>query len=375
MKFLWLLFFTQAFANTLVTPTELSQTMPTFKDDKEFARFEQVAQRQMSYFNRVSMKGTIQFGDDQYDREIMRKTLEEFMLDIAAYKKCLKVLADNPFVFKTPKDYCMERFNSRIQARYKVYKPVSKEKKTFFTAYYSPDLEGSKKKEGEYVNPIYALPEEDSLRRLTREEIDFEGKLEGHGYELFYVKQSLFDLYLFHVEGGGRIRVKQEDGSFKKRYLSYHGSNKRKFAFIYHHMLAQGMISEENRSLEAQRKYLEQHPLKRREVYATNPSYIFFKVTDDEPLGVGNIPLTQGRSLAIDTRIYKWPGMLHFVQMDLPQLNGLGEVQAKQMKRFFLSQDTGEQFADLLESISIWVMAAKLKSQLIIPRLMVINSS
>jgi membrane-bound lytic murein transglycosylase A len=135
--------------------------------------------------------------------------------------------------------------------------------------------------------------------------------------------------------------VKQEDGSFKKRYLSYHGSNKRKFAFIYHHMLAQGMISEENRSLEAQRKYLEQHPLKRREVYATNPSYIFFKVTDDEPLGVGNIPLTQGRSLAIDTRIYKWPGMLHFVQMDLPQLNGLGEVQAKQMKRFFLSQDTG----------------------------------
>src|SRR5690606_38130368 len=74
--------------------------------------------------------------------------------------------------------------------------------------------------------------------------------------------------------------------------------------------------------------------------FASSPSYIYFKVTQDEPLGVNNIPLTEGRSMATDYRIYKDYGLLQFVQTQKPVLVDEDIVQTD-FGRFFISQDTG----------------------------------
>jgi membrane-bound lytic murein transglycosylase A len=90
-----------------------------------------------------------------------------------------------------------------------------------------------------------------------------------------------------------------------------------------------------------QRKYLVDNPGVLEEVLSICPSYIFFKVTTDEPLGVKNIPLTENRSLATDYRIYKEYGILNFVQAVKPVRNASGDLEHKAFSRFFINQDTG----------------------------------
>ncbi len=328
----------QAFA-LIKTPTVSEFNPPVFSDDIDFNLMERAIDRQLKYFSRINLNADIQFGERVYKKQDMRDSLVEFKNLMAEYKSCLKILAELETIYTTAREICQEYFNRSVTNKFDVYRP--EEKSTFFTAYYSPDLEASLTQDSVYKNPVYSLPSEDHLRTLTREEIDFDKKLTGHGYELFYVKQSLFDLYLFHIEGGGRVKIKQADGSFTTHFLSYAGTNRQKLRFIYHYMLDQGMITQDNMSLETQRRYLRNNPQDQRAVYAYNPSYVYFKITQSEPLGVGDIPLTEGRSIAIDTRLYKQVGMLHFVSAKKPTLDKSGNIVHKKFGRFFISQDTG----------------------------------
>ncbi len=352
MKLFVFLFWGAVALGQVITPTQSMENPPLFSDDIDFSLMEKAIERQLIYFNKIDLEQTVQFGDDIYKKRQLKVSLEEFGKLISSYKSCLQILKEIQTRYTTAREFCLQTLNKEVQQKFHFYKPQEQEEsepqsvlpalgETFYTAYYSPDLEASKVKDDVYKNPIYALPKEAELRSLSREEIDFDKKLEGHGYELLYTKQSLFDLYLFHVEGGGRVRIKQSDGSFLNRFLSYAGANGKKFRPVYHYMLEQGMITPENKTLEDQRRYLRENPDDRREVYASNPSYIFFEITEEEPLGVGDIPLTPGRSIAIDTRLYKQVGMIHFVKTYIPVLNERGEVEQKVFKRFFLSQDTG----------------------------------
>jgi membrane-bound lytic murein transglycosylase A len=152
----------------------------------------------------------------------------------------------------------------------------------------------------------------------------------------------LFDIYLFHVEGGGRVTIHNEDGSIAgKAYLSYAAANGQRFAFLFRIMLERGWLKEGEASIANQRKFIEENPQHAREIFASSPSYIFFKETDDEPLGVRNIPLTENRSLAIDIRIYKDVGVINYIKANRPRFAQDGSIERTDFSRFFISQDTG----------------------------------
>tara|TARA_B100001971_G_C18268046_1_gene596637 strand:- start:75274 stop:76434 length:1161 start_codon:yes stop_codon:yes gene_type:complete len=309
-----------------------------FVDDLDFKNLDLAIERQLRSFQSRDLSKKITLGSDEYTRADMQKSLVFFKALVEKTMECLKTEL---------RDVCYSKFNSVMNQNFIVYKPIPldweaghADNKSLFTAYYSPDLHGKYKKDSVYKHAIYAYPKEARLRRLTREEIDFDKKLAGRGYELVYVKESLYDIWLMHVEGGGRVQIEKEDGTIEMRYLSYKASNKQSFNFLYKYMLRAGMLKPGEASVFNQRLYLEQNPDRQREVFASCPSYIFFQFTQDEPLGVNNISLTENRSLATDYRIYKDYGFLNFIQAQKP-IRQNDRIVMRDFSRFFLNQDTG----------------------------------
>lgn len=324
-----------------VTPTtEFNQSL-VFEDDLDFENIHLAIDRQLTSFRRAPQRTTVKYGRTVYPANRLEVTMRSFKTLVTETQNCMKV---------TDKSSCMNEFNRRVNAEYAIYVPVpartepgfGQKQTTLYTGYYSPDLKGSLTRTERFKNPIYGLPTRADQRGLSRDQIDFEGALEGQGLELFYVEDSLFDIYLFHVEGGGRVTIHDEQGrETGKAYLSYAAANGQRFAFLFRIMLERGYLQPGEASIENQRRFIEENPQHAREIFATCPSYIFFKVTEDEPLGVRNIPLTENRSLAIDIRIYKDVGVINYMKANRPRINANGNVERVDFSRFFISQDTG----------------------------------
>lgn len=334
------IFLISSFALAETTPTTRLNQSLVFSDDMDFENIDLVIERQMTSFNRIGLKGTIKFGTKNYPKTVLRDSLILFKELVDTAKECKKSNASN---------VCMEQFNKSMNEKFAIYVPVpaktepgfGKKATTKFTSYYSPDLHGSRVRTDVYKNPIYRMPDAPHAN-YTRVAIDYKGALDGKGYEIFYVKESHYDIYLLHVQGGGRIQIENPDGSKEIKYLSYAGKNSQPFQMVYKYMMERGYLQPNDAGIPGQRRFLEQNPDKAEEIFSTCPSYVYFKESDDEPVGLNNIPLTEGRSLAIDVRIYKTMGMLNFVKtVKASHLDENGKVVKVPFARFFVSQDTG----------------------------------
>jgi membrane-bound lytic murein transglycosylase A len=336
--FLFVFIFSNSLFAQEITPTESFNQCMTLSDDMDFENLDLAVQRQMSAFRRINLKGDIKFGEKVYPKTIVKESLELFQQIYSQAKVCLKL---------SERSFCLNEFNRLVNENFDFYRPIPEEgkkteglKRTKFTSYYSPDFHGSRTPTPRYSKPIYKYPENDKDRNFSRVEIDYKQALAGKNLELFWVEESFFDLYLLHVQGGGRITIEDEAGNKEVKYLSYNGSNSQSFKMIYRYMLDQGYIS--NASIENQRKYLDENPDKQEEIFSICPSYVFFKESDEEPVGVHQIPLTEGRSLAIDTRIYKTVGLINFVKANrVKSFDSNGKISKMPFSRFFISQDTG----------------------------------
>ena len=82
------------------------------------------------------------------------------------------------------------------------------------------------------------------------------------------------------------------------------------------------------------------HPDEAAKVRAANRSYVFFRVTglsnDGEPVGAQGVPLTPGRSIAVD-RVHEY-GTPFFIEANLPIESG---KPASPFRRLMIAQDTG----------------------------------
>ena len=89
------------------------------------------------------------------------------------------------------------------------------------------------------------------------------------------------------------------------------------------------------------RAYLNDHPDEMATVFNYNPSYVFFKLESEGPLGYINVLLTPGRSIALDRRIFP-PAALAFIQTEKPVVDSAGQIDSwTDFSRFVLNQDTG----------------------------------
>jgi membrane-bound lytic murein transglycosylase A len=211
---------------------------------------------------------------------------------------------------------------------------------------------------GEYIYPIWANRDLLSNRGLTpavtsekvigriegdslvpyysRREIDDLGSLRGRGYEIAWVKDPI-DLFFLHIQGSGVLRL--PDGSQIK--VGYAGANGRAYRSIGRLLIDDGKIPREEMSMQRLRRYLTDHPDERSEIMAYNESYVFFRFLRDGPVGSLEVPITPGRSIATDSRLFP-KGALAFIYTQRPVLDPTGQLIGwTPFLRFVLNQDTG----------------------------------
>jgi membrane-bound lytic murein transglycosylase A len=312
-------------------------------DDLDFENLALAIDRQLASYEIQGLKGTIKFGTVAYPKTVLRDSLELLKELTNTARACLAAHG-------LDSESCQNQFNVEMNSKFNIYRPNPNKQEardrsgrntTHFTSYYSPDLMGSRVRTDRFKHAIYKMPENPADQNYTRAEIDFHGALDGKNLELFYVEDSFFDLYLLHVQGGGRVKVYNDDGTYTYSYLSYAGKNSRPFQMIYKYMIQKGYLRGDA-SVPAQRRFLDEHPEKEEEIFSSSPSYVYFKETVDEPVGLDNIPLTEMRSLAIDARIYKTTGLINFVKAVKPtRVDENGKVVKAPFSRFFIAQDTG----------------------------------
>ncbi|MDR3439615.1 MltA domain-containing protein [Telmatospirillum sp.] len=200
-----------------------------------------------------------------------------------------------------------------------------------FTGYFESELKGSRTRGGPYQVPLYArpsgLPADPGQAYFSRAEIE-QGALEGKASVLVWVADAV-DAHILQIQGSGRIRF--DDGTVSQ--IGYNGSNGRKYVGLGQILLNHGKITLEDVTMQTVRRWLKSHPAEAPAMMAENPRYVFFRFTSgDSPTGSAGVPLTPGRSLAVDQR---------FVPLGIPLWLDSADPDGIPLRRLMIAQDTG----------------------------------
>jgi membrane-bound lytic murein transglycosylase A len=321
-----------------------SSAYPDFFDDMDYDGLENCILESISYLNRVSPTLKFRFGQDIFNTPHMIKSLEHFLNFIRT-----KPLKDELIQY--------------IKKNYLIYTTVGSDtpRQVLFTGYYEPVLEGSLKKDSTYKFPIYTRPDdlttvdlslfspqfegETIIGRYTnqrvvpyydRKEIENEGLLEGKVQEIAWLKDRI-DLFFLQIQGSGKICL--DNG--KTIDVHYHATNGQPYRSIGKFLVDQGKIPLEEISMQKIRDYLRHHPEEIETILNYNPSYVFFKIEPNGPIGCLEAKLTPGRSIALDSRLFP-PAGLAFIETKKPLINADKTIQQwMSFSRFVLNQDTG----------------------------------
>lgn len=196
------------------------------------------------------------------------------------------------------------------------------------TGYYEPVHKGSRAPSAAFATPIYRRPPDlvnavDETERgakaaqlthlrltedgrkvpyATRQDID-EGALAGRGLELVYLADPV-DVFFMQVQGSGRIVL--PDGTMIR--VTYDGKNGHPYTSVGRHLIDTGVFAAEQVSLKALERWLKADRDRGRRVMWQNKSYVFFRELSGKdalgPVGAMSIPLSPGRSLAVDTSFH-----------------------------------------------------------------------
>lgn len=192
------------------------------------------------------------------------------------------------------------------------------------TGYYEPLIKGSRHPDSEYSVPVYRRPSDlvnvvaesergaksASLTHLRQTDKGLEpfpkraeienGVLAGQGLELLYLQDPI-DMFFMHVQGSGRIEL--PDG--EKIRITYDGKNGHPYTSIGRVLVDAGEFSPGAVTLQSLKKWLRADAKRAQSVMWKNESYIFFRELEGDEargaMGVNNITLRPGRSLAVDT--------------------------------------------------------------------------
>jgi len=229
----------------------------------------------------------------------------------------------------------------------------------FVTGYYEPEVNGARTRDARFSIPVYgrpddlvtAAPETERARfndritgfratpdgekpYYTRAEI-WAGALDGRGLELLYLDDAI-ELFYMQVQGSGLVRL--DDGSTLR--LTYAGKNGHPYTSIGRVLITRGEMAPDDIDMDTVKAWLRADSERGRALMQENTSYVFFRELDaeegrDGPLGAGGVPLTPGRSLAVDTE-YIPLGTPIFVTVA-----GLETPDARPFRRLMVGQDVG----------------------------------
>jgi membrane-bound lytic murein transglycosylase A len=231
----------------------------------------------------------------------------------------------------------------------------------FVTGYYEPVIDGSRTQTDVYNVPVYRRPSNLFVRGFNqsstglpnkgqvfrkigrrklvpyydRAEIE-DGKIAGRGLEICWLKNQT-DLLFTQIQGSARVRL--EDGSTMR--INYDAHNGYPYTPVGRILIDRGIIPKDQMSMQRIREWMEQNPDGANELRRQNRSYVFFREVQlsdkDEAVGAQGVPLTPGRSIAVDKALHVY-GTPFFIEGELP-------IESEQSKtpfrRLMVAQDTG----------------------------------
>ncbi len=228
-----------------------------------------------------------------------------------------------------------------------------------FTGYYEPLLDGSREASARFRHPLLARPPDLVSVDLGQFDPELQGRrvagrveggkllpypdraaieagaLAGKDLELFWVDDQVARFFL-EIQGSGQLRL--PDGETVR--VGYADQNGQPYRAIGRDLVEFGALTKEQVSMQAIREWLAAHPDQAPAIMARNRSFVFFRELPAQaqaagPLGAQNVPLTPGRSLAVD-RKYLPLGAPVWLDATVPHPKG--EVP---LRRLLVAQDTG----------------------------------
>lgn len=223
------------------------------------------------------------------------------------------------------------------------------------TGYYEPVLNGSRRRDARFTVPLYGVPDDlvtvdlgELYPALKGERV--RGRLVGRrvvpypdraaiaqgqgprGKELLWVDSEV-DAFFLHVQGSGRVRL--PDGTTVR--VAYADQNGHPYRAIGRALVEAGELTVEQATGPGLRAWLAAHPDRARAVLDSNPSFVFFReepIADPSlgPRGSLGVPLTAGRSIAIDPRN---------LPLGAPYFLATTDPDGAPLQRLVMGQDTG----------------------------------
>lgn len=178
------------------------------------------------------------------------------------------------------------------------------------TGYFEPLLAASRKPQGAFRHPLHAMPPPDVLRRQplpTRAQIEQDAAVRNRlrPYELAYLADPI-DALLLQIQGSGRLQLSEPDGRQRLVRLAFAGHNEQPYQSLAKALIERGEIQPSEASWPGLREWARRSPQRAAELSAQlNPRYVFFREEplpnpEQGPRGAQGVPLTPGRSVAVD---------------------------------------------------------------------------
>ncbi len=226
------------------------------------------------------------------------------------------------------------------------------------TGYYEPLLRGDRVRTERARYPLYAAPDDlitvdlagvyPELKNLrlrgrlvgnkvvpypTRKEIEA-AAASGNGFKgkpIAWAEDPV-DLFFLQIQGSGRIEL--PDGSHMR--VGYADQNGHPYLSIGKLLVERGELKLEQASMQGIKDWGARNPDKLPELLASNPSFVFFRELPNGltgPLGALGVPLTDGRSIAVDPR---------FIPLGAPVFLATTQPNSPEpLHRLVMAQDTG----------------------------------
>jgi membrane-bound lytic murein transglycosylase A len=275
-------------------------------------------------------------------------------LQVALWHVCKRAAGFRPATAAEARAFFEENFRPVAIARIG-------ESKGFLTGYFEPVVDGSRFPSPEFHTPIYRRPPDllvdgqpvgkgadvpnravinfrasdgELVPYYDRAQIE-NGALDGQKLEICWVRDP-FDALSIQIQGSARIRL--EDGTILR--INYDGHNGYPYTAVGRILIEQYGIPAEEMSMDRIRRWMQDNPDEAPKVRQANRSFVFFRIVglsdQGEPVGGEGVPLSPGRSIAVD-RVHAY-GTPFFIMADLPIDS---DRPVSKFRRLMIAQDTG----------------------------------
>jgi len=355
----------------------LHSTPSALSDDLGTSSLLQAIETQISYYDSQSSNRfpKLRFGKRSISKE--------------AYRESLRYLLQSTRAAANPE----QSFEQNIKDNFDFYAVYGEKSEgdIFLTSYFEPEIKGSLTKTQTLSQALYRMPEDmveidltkfsslgsDFPRKslvgrlspqknaqgqpvilpyFSRNEIDRDLVLANRKLEIVWVDP--IDAFFLHIQGSGTV-VLDSGVRLRAIYASQNGHKYEALGAFLKDAIPAGKITAH--SIETYLRTLGKEKLL--EILGKNPSYIFFKESQESAITFSGISAIDGRSLATDTRYFP-KGALCFLKFPKPIFESpeaIEPLRFDEVSRFTFDHDKGGAINGLGRADLFWGRGASAK--------------